>query len=95
MGIGLREPERAYSRLVGGPFASGIILKNLFDRANLTYGCLIREWCFGSFDGAYDGTLFMGIVSRIFNVDHKKYRLSHAELVSLVVDTAGWEGREN
>ena len=27
------------------------------------------EWCFGSFDGAYDGDLFMGVLPRVFKVD--------------------------
>ena len=57
----------------------------------------IREWCFGSFDGAYDGDLFMGIIPRIFNVDHV-HQLSYAELAEglVEVDTAGWaEGWEN
>ena len=46
---------------------------------------------FGSFDGAYDGDLFMGIIPRIFNVDHV-HQLSYAELAEglVEVDTAGW-----
>ena len=84
LGIGLRESglqfERAYSSDSG--------------RTIQTMG--IREWCFGSFDGAYDGDLFMGIIPRIFNVDHV-HQLSYAELAEglVEVDTAGWaEGWE-
>ncbi|MDO4666485.1 MAG: histidine phosphatase family protein [Streptococcus sp.] len=51
----------------------------------------IREWCFGSFDGAYDGELFMGVLPRVFHVDHV-HQLSYAELAEglVEVDTAGW-----
>ena len=51
----------------------------------------IREWCFGSFDGGYDGELFMGVMPRVFNIDHV-HQLSYAELAEglVEVDTAGW-----
>lgn len=51
----------------------------------------IREWCFGSFDGAYDGELFMGIMPRVFKVDHV-HQLSLEELAEglVEIDTAGW-----
>ena len=38
-----------------------LFFKGTFDRKNpYRYDKRIREWCFGSFDGAYDGDLFMG-----------------------------------
>ena len=51
----------------------------------------IREWCFGSFDGAYDGELFMGVLPRVFKVDDF-HRLSLMELAEGIVevDTTGW-----
>ena len=59
----------------------GIILDELGLQGKIPYRMdkRIREWCFGSFDGAYDGDLFMGIIPRIFNVDHV-HQLSYAEL---------------
>ena len=40
----------------------GIILQELGPTGKIPYRYdkRIREWCFGSFDGAYDGELFMG-----------------------------------
>ena len=51
----------------------------------------IREWCFGSFDGAYDGELFMGVLPRVFKVEDF-HRLSLMELAEGIVevDTTGW-----
>ena len=50
----------------------------------------IREWCFGSLDGGYDGELFNGVLPRVFDKDMSK--LSYQEMVEgiLQVDTAGW-----
>ena len=51
----------------------------------------IREWCFGSFDGAYDGELFMGVLPRVFKVEDFR-QLSLMELAEGIVevDTTGW-----
>ena len=98
LGIGLRESgltfERAYSSDSGRTIQTmGIILEELGLTGQIPYRMdkRIREWCFGSFHGAYDGGLFMGIIPRIFNVDHV-HRLSYAELAEglVEVDTAGW-----
>ena len=85
LGIGLRESglkfERAYSSDSGRTIQTmGIILEELGLTGQIPYRMdkRIREWCFGSFDGAYDGDLFMGIIPRIFNVDHV-HRLSYAK----------------
>ena len=103
LGIGLRESglkfERAYSSDSGRTIQTmGIILEELGLTGQIPYRMdkRIREWCFGSFDGAYDGDLFMGIIPRIFNVDHV-HSLAYAELAEglVEVDTAGWaEGWE-
>ena len=55
------------------------------------YDKRIREWCFGSFDGAYDGDLFMGVLPRVFKVDDF-HQLSLMELAEGIVevDTTGW-----
>ena len=98
LGIGLRESglpfKKAFSSDSGRTIQTmGIILEEL----DLT-GCIpyrtdkrIREWCFGSFDGAYDGELFMGVMPRVFNVEHV-HQLSYPELAEglVEVDTAGW-----
>ena len=50
----------------------------------------IREWCFGSLDGAYNGELFGGVLPRIFKKDIKD--LTYQEIADGIqqVDTAGW-----
>lgn len=50
----------------------------------------IREWCFGSLDGGYDGELFNGVLPRIF--DKPITELSYEEMAEGIrqVDTAGW-----
>ena len=50
----------------------------------------IREWCFGSLDGGYDGELFHGVLPRIVDKDMSK--LTYQEMVEAIrqVDTAGW-----
>ena len=103
LGIGLRESglkfERAYSSDSGRTIQTmGIILEELGLQGKIPYRMdkRIREWCFGSFDGAYDGELFMGVIPRVFKVDHV-HQLSYAELAEglVEVDTAGWaEGWE-
>ena len=71
----------------------GIILEELGLTGKIPYRFdkRIREWCFGSFDGGYDGELFMGVMPRVFNIDHV-HQLSYAELAEglVEVDTAGW-----
>ena len=71
----------------------GIILRELglTGKIPYRYDKRIREWCFGSFDGAYDGDLFMGVLPRVFKVDDF-HQLSLMELAEGIVevDTAGW-----
>ncbi|EHJ52422.1 histidine phosphatase family protein [Streptococcus macacae] len=54
----------------------------------------IREWCFGSLDGGYDGDLFQGVLPRTaaFNTGRSYDEVTYPELAaSLVeVDTANW-----
>ncbi|MFQ6810112.1 MAG: histidine phosphatase family protein [Streptococcus sp.] len=71
----------------------GIVLEELglTGKIPYRYDKRIREWCFGSFDGAYDGELFMGVLPRVFRVDDF-HHLSLMELAEGIVevDTAGW-----
>ena len=53
----------------------------------------IREWCFGSLDGGYDGELFYGVLPRTAAFQGKDlHEVTYPELAQgiLDVDTAGW-----
>lgn len=98
LGIGLRKEgidfKLARSSDSGRTIQTmGIILEELGLTGKIPYRFdkRIREWCFGSFDGGYDGELFMGVMPRVFNVEHV-HQLSYAELAEglVEVDTAGW-----
>ena len=88
LGIGLREAglefKLARSSDSGRTIQTmGIILEELGLTGQIpyTFDKRIREWCFGSLDGGYDGVLFKGV-----------HQLSYAELAEglVEVDTAGW-----
>ena len=98
LGIGLRKAgidfKLARSSDSGRTIQTmGIILEELGLTGKIPYRFdkRIREWCFGSFDGGYDGELFMGVMPRVFNIDHV-HQLIYAELSEglVEVDTAGW-----
>ena len=98
LGIGLRESglefARAYSSDSGRAIQTmGIILDELGlkDQIPYRFDKRIREWCFGSFDGAYGGELFHGVVPRVLDVeDYKKLTLEELANGIYQVDTAGW-----
>jgi len=53
----------------------------------------IREWCFGSFDGGYDGEFFYGVLPRTVAFQGKNiHDVTYPELAQSIldVDTAGW-----
>lgn len=54
----------------------------------------IREWCFGSLDGGYDGELFQGVLPRTvaFAEGRPIEELSYADIAQSIVevDTANW-----
>ena len=98
LGIGLRESGlpfvKAFSSDSGRTIQTmGIILEELGLTGQIPYRYdkRIREWCFGSFDGAYGGELFYGVIPRVLNTDDYK-ELSLPELANglVEVDTAGW-----
>lgn len=72
LGLGFKEKgikfDRAYSSDSGRTIQTmGFILANSDNEGiPYTYDKRIREWCFGSFDGGYDGELFDGVLPRIF-----------------------------
>ena len=98
LGIGLREAGIQFQQAVSSDSGRtiqtmGIVLEELglTGKIPYRYDKRIREWCFGSFDGAYDGELFLGVLPRVFRVDDF-HHLSLMELAegSVEVDTAGW-----
>ena len=98
MGIGLREAGIQFQQAVSSDSGRtiqtmGIVLEELglTGKIPYRYDKRIREWCFGSFDGAYDGELFLGGLPRVFRVDDF-HHLSLMELAEGIVevDTAGW-----
>ncbi|MFS1664351.1 histidine phosphatase family protein [Streptococcus sp. zg-JUN1979] len=96
LGIGLKEAaisfKEAFSSDSGRTLQTmAIILKECQQEfIPYTRDKRIREWCFGSLDGAYDGELFDGILPRVFQKDMSS--LTPEELANgiLQVDTAGW-----
>ena len=98
LGIGLREAGIQFQQAVSSDSGRtiqtmGIVLEELglTGKIPYRYDKRIREWCFGSFDGAYDGELFLGVLPRVFRVDD----FHHLNLMELAegiveVDTAGW-----
>ena len=98
LGIGLREAGIQFQQVVSSDSGRtiqtmGIVLEELglTGKIPYRYDKRIREWCFGSFDGAYDGELFLGVLPRVFRVDDF-HHLSLMELAEGIVevDTAGW-----
>ncbi len=97
LGIGLRQAGIQFQQAVSSDSGRtiqtmGIVLEELglTGKIPYRYDKRIREWCFGSFDGAYDGELFMGVLPRVFRVDdfHHLSLMEWAE-GSVEVDTAG------
>lgn len=98
LGIGLKKAgldfDQAVSSDSGRAIQSmGIILEEmeLTGKIPYHYDRRIREWCFGSFDGAYDGDLFFGVLPRVFQIDDFR-KLSLMEMAEGIVevDTTGW-----
>lgn len=98
LGIGLKKAgidfDQAVSSDSGRAIQSmGIILEEmgLTGKIPYRYDKRIREWCFGSFDGAYDGDLFFGVFPRVFQIDDFR-KLSLMEMAEGIVevDTTGW-----
>lgn len=99
LGLGFKEKgirfDRAYSSDSGRTIQTmGFILRNSENGGiPYTFDKRIREWCFGSFDGGYDGELFDGVLPRIFAENKSDgSEPTYAEIASAIykVDTAGW-----
>lgn len=96
LGLGLKDAgivfKEAFSSDSGRTLQTMEIILRECQQENIPYtrDKRIREWCFGSLDGAYDGELFNGVLPRVFNKDITK--LSYQEMAAGIyqVDTAGW-----
>ncbi|WP_183540366.1 histidine phosphatase family protein [Lactovum miscens] len=99
LGLGFAEKgikfDRAYSSDSGRTIQTiNLILKNSANEG-IPYKMdwRIREWCFGSFDGAYDGELFDGLIPRFMaeNGITRETRTTKDICEAIYeVDTAGW-----
>ncbi|MBM7643274.1 histidine phosphatase family protein [Streptococcus loxodontisalivarius] len=100
LGLGLREAaipfKAAFSSDSGRTIQTMDIILAESHNQSLPYqrDKRIREWCFGSLDGGYDGELFNGVLPRTkaFENGRSLQEVSWQEIAdSLVeVDTAGW-----
>ena len=98
LGLGLKEAGLSFEEAVSSDSGRtiqtmGIILQELGLTGEIPYRYdkRIREWCFGSFDGAYGGELFHGVVPRVLDVeDYKTLTLEDLANGICQVDTANW-----
>ena len=93
LGIGLKKSGlsfvKAYSSDSGRTIQTmGIVLEELGLTGQIpyTFDKRIREWCFGSFDGAYGGELFHGVIPRVLKMDDYK-ELSLPDLANGLVES--------
>ncbi|MBO0473290.1 histidine phosphatase family protein [Enterococcus ureasiticus] len=100
LGLGLQDTDfkEAYSSDSGRAMQTArIILQEHQHGADIPYSIdsRIREWCFGSLDGGYDGELW-GVVPRILAFknyeDMMTNRISYKDLADAIIaaDTANW-----
>lgn len=100
LGLGLKDTafQEAYSSDSGRAMQTArIILEEHTNGSSIPYGTdsRIREWCFGSLDGGYDGELW-GVVPRILTFkdyeDMMTNRISYKDLANAIIaaDTANW-----
>lgn len=96
LGLGLKDEgivfKEAFSSDSGRTLQTMEIILRECQQENIPYtrDKRIREWCFGSLEGGYDGELFNGVLPRVFDKDITK--LSYQEMAAGIyqVDTAGW-----
>ena len=100
LGLGLKEAGLSFKQAVSSDSGRtiqtmGIVLQELGLTGQIPYRYdkRIREWCFGSLDGGYDGELFYGVLPRTDAFQGKDlHEVTYPELAQgiLDVDTAGW-----
>lgn len=98
LGIGLREKGISFHRAVSSDLGRtimtmDIILTELGLKGEIPYNYdpRVREWSFGSNDGAYDGDLFFGLLPRLAGVENLE-EMSYEDMAKAIyqADTAGW-----
>lgn len=98
LGLGLKDIDfqKAYSSDSGRAIQTArIILGEHKDQVPYFVDKRIREWCFGSLDGGYDGELW-GVVPRMLafkNYDEMmEQKITYHQLANAIIDadTAGW-----
>ena len=87
--------DRAYSSDSGRTIQTMVLILKHSENEGTPYvfDQRLREWCFGSFDGGYDGQLFDGVLPRIFAEHGSDGRpRTTQEICEAIyeVDTAGW-----
>lgn len=99
LGVGLKAAglnfDVAYSSDSGRTIQTMEIIMETAGLTHLPYqrDKRIREWCFGSLDGAYDGELFHGVLPRTEVLAGKDLsQVSYEDIAAAIcqVDTAGW-----
>ena len=99
LGLGLKARAikfaRAYSSDSGRTIQTMSLILKHSENEGIPYKMdpRIREWCFGSFDGGYDGDLFDGVLPKIFaERGHDGELPDFPEIAAAIyeVDTAGW-----
>lgn len=100
LGLGLKDAEipfkAAFSSDSGRTMQTMEIILRESENEFLPYtrDKRIREWCFGSLDGAYDAELFMGVLPRTkaFEGKNNMREVPYSELAESIVevDTANW-----
>ncbi|GFH39677.1 histidine phosphatase family protein [Pseudolactococcus insecticola] len=87
--------DRAYSSDSGRTIQTMNFILKYSENEDIPYQMdkRIREWCFGSLDGGYDGELFDGVLPRTDAYKGKsEEELTYQDIANglLEVDTAGW-----
>lgn len=100
LGVGLKDSglefKQAFSSDSGRTIQTmGIILEEANHQGiPYRYDKRIREWCFGSLDGGYNGELFQGVLPRTaaFRDGQEVFLASYEEIANSIVevDTANW-----
>ncbi|WEV60230.1 phosphoglycerate mutase family protein [Streptococcaceae bacterium ESL0729] len=99
LGLGFKDRglkfDRAYSSDSGRTLQTMNLILSQSDNQDIPYTMdpRIREWCFGSMDGAYDGELFGGVLPRTDAYKGQDIeKLSYEDMARgiMEVDTAGW-----
>lgn len=98
LGLGLKEADLEFKLAVSSDLGRTVQTITIAQRELGILGKIpyyqdkrIREWCFGSFEGMYDGELFNGVLPRISGIVDAS-TMSFAEIAAGVyeADSANW-----